>query len=195
MNALLRRSALALLLGLGSPTLATAAAQQRASVLTPGTGSISGHVVAVDTGKPLRHALVEIIIYGPSAGRLLFGRIAQTTTDDLGKFTFDKLPAGLYRIAAQAAGYVRMEYGQQQPGPATNSNMERTIELTDGQLFAAADFSLTHFNAIEGRLTDEFGDPAPDVLVQVSEVQYLRWSTSADARHARPLGRPGPAHR
>jgi hypothetical protein len=49
--------------------------------------------------------------------------------------------------------------------------MPRTIELADGQAFTAADFTLTHFNAIEGVVTDEFGDPAPNVSVQPSLVQ------------------------
>ena len=157
-------------------TLATApvvAAQQRPSPMPPGTGSISGHVVAGDTGRPLRNALVEIVIYGaPPGDSLLSGRFGQATTDAQGKYTFDKLPAGVFRIAAQATGYIRMQYGQQQPGPVTTSNMAQTISLADGQAFTAADFTLAHFNAIEGVVTDEFGDPAPNISVQASQVQF-----------------------
>lgn len=159
-------------------TLATLAAtpvlaQQRPSPMPPGTGSISGRVVAGDTGRPLRNALVEIVTYSPSMdGLFLSGRFAQATTDAQGKYTFDKLPAGVFRIAAQATGYIRMQYGQQQPGPAVTSNMAQTISLADGQTFAEADFHLAHFNAIEGVVTDEFGDPAPNISVQASQVQF-----------------------
>jgi protocatechuate 3,4-dioxygenase beta subunit len=175
------------------------AAQQRPSPMPPGTGSISGRVVAGDTGRPLRNALVEIVIYGtPSGDSLLSGRFGQATTDAQGKFTFDKLPAGRFQIAAQAASYIRMQYGQLQPGSPTNSNMPRTIDLADGQAFTAADFTLTHFNAIEGVVTDEFGDPAPNVSVQVSQVLFaggrhrlVPVNASTDAGPARPTDDTG----
>jgi hypothetical protein len=171
----------------------TGHAQQRASAMPPGTGSISGRVMAGDTGRPLRNALVEIVIYGRSIDSLLSSRFAQATTDAQGKYTLDKLPAGVFRIAAQAPGYIRMQYGQLQPGPAGLANMPRTIDLADGQAFTTADFTLTHFNAIEGVVTDEFGDPAPNVSVQVSQVQFFGGlhlltpvNASTDAGPARP---------
>ena len=175
------------------------AQQQAPSAMPPGTGSISGRVSAADTSRPLRNALVEIVIYGPpSSDSLISNRFRQVTTDVQGQFTFDKLPPGRFQIAAQATSYIRMQYGQLQPGPLTNSNLPRTIDLADGQAFATADITLTHFNAIEGVVTDEFGDPAPNVSVQASQVQFvggrrrlLPVNVSLDAGPARPTDDTG----
>jgi protocatechuate 3,4-dioxygenase beta subunit len=156
-----RVSVIALLL-----PLSWAPAQQMPPV-PEGTGSITGHVTATDTGKPIRGAVVEIVIYNNTGSR--FPRV---TTDAEGKFTFTKLPAGQYQIASQAARYIRLQYGQQQPGPAGLLNPPRIIELTEGQSFANADFALSSFGAIEGTIVDEFGDPVPNAAVQVSQVQY-----------------------
>jgi hypothetical protein len=146
------------------PSQATA---QRPSPMPLGTSSISGRVTAGDTGKPIRGAVVEIVIY-----ENLSGRFRQVTTDPEGKFEFTKLPPGHYQLAAQATRYLRMQFGQQQPGPAGLLNPARTIDLADAQAFTAADFALSRFCAIEGVIVDEFGDPAPNVAIQVSQVQY-----------------------
>lgn len=143
-----------------------AVAQQR-PVLPEGTATISGHVTAVHTGKPIRSASVEIVIY-----ENISFRFRQVSTDANGKFEFTKLPPGRYRLASQASGHVRMEFGQKEPGPAGLLNPSRTIELTEGQSLTSIDFSLSPFSAIEGTVLDEFGDPAPNVVIQVSQVQF-----------------------
>jgi len=157
----IRASVVAILLPMSS------AMAQQMPPMPEGTGSITGHVTAADTGKPIRGALVEIVIYNNTSSR--FPRV---TTDAEGKFEFIKLPAGRYQIASQAARYVRLQYGQQQAGPAGLLNPPRIIELADGQAFANADFALSSFGAIEGTIVDEFGDPVPNAAVQVSQVQY-----------------------
>jgi hypothetical protein len=168
------------------------AAQQRPTLPT-GTGSISGRVIAGDTGKPIRNASVEIVIYGN-----LSGRFAQAVTDGDGKFVFPNLPAGHFQLAAQAAGYIRMQFGQLAPGALGLSNPARAIDLAEGQAFTPADFTLQHFNAIEGVVTDEFGDPAPNVMVQASQVQFvggrrrlLPINPNLDAGPARPTDDTG----
>ena len=132
-----------------------------------GTGSISGRVTADDTGKPISGATVQIAIY-----ENISGRFPQVTTDAQGKFEFTGLPAGHFQIAAQATRYLRMQYGQQAPGPAGLLNPARIIELQPGQAFTTANFSLSRFCAIEGVIVDEYGDPLPNVAVQAAQVQY-----------------------
>jgi protocatechuate 3,4-dioxygenase beta subunit len=147
--------------------LAAPAAAQQSWPPAPGTSSISGHVVASDTGKPIRNAVVEIVIY-----ENLSGRFQQVATDSQGRFEFTKIPAGHYQLAASGARYVRMQFGAPLPGPVGMLNPPRIIEVKDGESFATADFTLLRFCAIEGVITDEFGDPAPNVVIQISQVQY-----------------------
>ena len=146
------------------PSLAEAA---QGSPMKEGTSTISGHVTASDTGKPIRGAIVEIVIY-----ENLSGRFRQVTTDADGKFEFAKLPAGEYQLASQARRYVRMQYGQLQPGPAGLLNPARRIAIVEGQAYTTANFALASFAAIEGVVSDEFGDPVPNVTVQVSQLQF-----------------------
>jgi protocatechuate 3,4-dioxygenase beta subunit len=51
-------------------------------------------------------------------------------------------------------------------------NPPTPIVLTANQSFTQANFALQSYCAIEGSVVDEFGDPAPNVVMQVSEVQY-----------------------
>jgi len=166
---------------------------QQPSLMPEGTASISGTVIAADTRKPIAGAVVEIVIYNN-----ISNRFRQVTTDAEGKFEFTKLPAGQYQIASQATRYLRMQYGQQQPGSVGLLNPARTIELAENQTFTTADFALSGYCAIEGRVVDEFGDPVPNVAIQVSQVQYagrrrlMPANSSADAGPVRPtddLGR------
>ena len=152
--------ALALLL----PALAEAA---QGPPLKEGTSSISGKVTAADTGKPIRGAIVEIVIY-----QNISSRFRQVTTDADGKFEFSKLPAGEYQLASQARRYLRMQYGQLQPGPSGLLNPARRIEIMEGQAYTTADFALSSFSAIEGSVVDEFGDPVPNATIQVSQVVF-----------------------
>ena len=151
------------------PSLAEAG---QGSPMKEGTSTLSGRVTASDTGKPIRGATVEIVIY-----ENLSGRFRQVTTDADGKFEFAKLPAGEYQLASQARRYVRMQYGQLQPGPAGLLNPARRIVIADGQAFTTANFALSSFSAIEGVVVDEFGDPVPNVTMQVSQRQFAagRW--------------------
>ena len=136
-----------------------------ASALPAGTGSISGTVTAADTGRPIAHAAVEIVIYGGASGQRISGLFKQVVTDANGRYTLADLPPGQFEIAAQAPQYLRLQYGQTEPGPAGLNNQNVPITLVDKQAFTGADFALTHFRAIEGQVTDEFGDPVPNVAI------------------------------
>src|SRR6478672_13516604 len=109
-NRTARVVALVAVLGLASASGLRGA--QQPSPMGTGDASISGRVTAADTGKPIRNALVQIVIFNNLSGR--FGSVL---TDEQGKYEFTKLPAGNYQIAAQATRYLSMQFGQQQPGP------------------------------------------------------------------------------
>jgi protocatechuate 3,4-dioxygenase beta subunit len=162
-----RLRALLVAFAIAAASRSIAAQQNPQSLMPPGTGSISGRILAGDTGRPLAGALVEIVIYN----NLSF-HFRQVLTDDQGKFVFTELPAGGFQVQASASRYLAMQFGQLEPGPAGMLNPPRAIQLADKQQFADANFTLQRFGAIEGVITDERGDPAPNVSVQIAQILY-----------------------
>jgi protocatechuate 3,4-dioxygenase beta subunit len=126
-----------------------------------GTAQISGRVAAAETGTPIRRA--QITISSPGAQ---FNRSA--TTDSEGRYAFEALPAGRYRLFVNKAGFITLEYGQARPFEAG-----RPLDINEGQVLETIDFSLPRGSAITGRITDEFGDPVTDVQVQALRYQYV----------------------
>jgi len=154
------RIAITIVAIVGSVAVAHVVGQTPASQSPVGTARVSGAVTAAGSGRPLR-ALIEIL---PTSG----GLPKRVRTDALGKFELTDLAAGSYRVTASASGFVSLQYGQ-----ARASEPGRSIDLKDGEQFSKADFALPKTSAIEGRLVDEFGDPAPNVDVQIARVQYV----------------------
>src|SRR5438477_3787876 len=92
-----------------SVTLVSAAPQQSPNA------SIEGIVVRRDTGEALTEVHVELNT-AADATRVT-ARAAMTGTD--GKFTFENIPPGTYRlVAAREGGYLPAEYGQRSPNGA-----------------------------------------------------------------------------
>jgi protocatechuate 3,4-dioxygenase beta subunit len=146
-------------------------AQQQSAMpspqIQPGTGAIAGHVAAADTGQPIRGASITV-----SVAEFSGGPAKRAVTDADGRYQVTGLGAGHYRVTASADHYLSMQFGQLEPGPTGLNNPTRTIDLHDGERFDTADFKLSHMSAIEGTVVDEFGDPVPNVSIQVSQVQF-----------------------
>ena len=127
-----------------------------------GTGRIAGTVTDATSGKPIKAAEL-LLLPAPGQGQ----RITNwTRTDGQGRFEYKGLTAQRYTIRFQAPRFVTLEYGQKRP-----SETGTQIQLRDGEDYRA-DMKLPRAAAIEGTLLDEFGEPAPSVLVQVAQKQY-----------------------
>ena len=74
-----------------------------------GTASIRGRVTALDTGRPLRRARINV-----NAPELQETRNVSTGSD--GRFEVTNLPAGNYSVSVVRGGYLRLGYGQKRPG-------------------------------------------------------------------------------
>lgn len=120
--------------------------------LKTGTGRITGRVVSVDNGAPIRRAQVRIM--GPDIGS------KAALTDAEGRYEFRELPAGRFTINASKAGYVNVQYGQTRPFESG-----RPIELSDKQVVDKADISMPRGSVIAGRIVDEFGEPVAEAMV------------------------------
>jgi len=126
-----------------------------------GTATIRGHVVAAESGAPLRKAQVRIV-----APELRENRM--TSTDGDGKFEFKEVIPGRYTVSASKGSYVQLQYGQQRP-----FEPGRPLEILDRQLVEKVDFALPRGAIITGRIIDEFGDPLPDAMVSAQRYQNM----------------------
>jgi len=128
----------------------------------PGTATLRGHVLAADTGRPLRKAQVRIV-----AGEIRENRVA--TTDDGGRYEFKEVKAGRYTINATKNSYISLSYGQTRPLEGGTP-----LEIKDGQTVERVDFSLPRGAVITGRIFDEFGEPLSDVMVAPMRYQFVQ---------------------
>lgn len=125
-----------------------------------GTAEISGRVTSADaTPQPLRRVVVT-----------LTGRVANprsVLTDDEGRFTFARLPAGTFLVTARKAAYLAAPYGARRPGRAG-----MPIALTDGQRTSIA-IAMFRGGAITGLLRDRTGAPVRNVDVRAIDARTL----------------------
>ncbi len=127
-----------------------------------GSAVISGTVVADDeTRAPLQSATVTLERSGVQD-------IRSTSTDDQGRFVFDRLPAASYALSATKGAYIPMNYGAPKPGMTGSS-----IVLADGQTFAAKPIALTHGAVIAGRLLDRNGLPVSSEIVTANRFMVV----------------------
>jgi Carboxypeptidase regulatory-like domain len=129
------------------------------STAAPG-GRISGHVVAADTGRPVKRARVFL-----NAAELPGGR--GMLTDDSGAYEITDLPAGRYTLNVSKSGFVSLSYGQRRPLQAGTP-----LQLLEGQQLKSVDFSLPRGGVISGRILDEDGEAVPGATVRVMRYQY-----------------------
>jgi 5-hydroxyisourate hydrolase-like protein (transthyretin family) len=140
------------------PALPAAASPVEAT----GTGRIAGIVTDATSGKPIRAAQVSLLAVSGAGHRT--ERL--TRTDARGRFEYLALVAARYSLRAQALRFIPLEYGQTRPGASGTE-----IEVRDGSEIRA-DMKLARTSALEGTILDEFGDPAPDVVVQLAQRQF-----------------------
>lgn len=126
-------------------------------VSTPGTGGVTGVVVADDASRPpLRRATVTLVRVGIEDMR-------STSTDEAGRFSFTGLPAGTYTLSAARGGFLTMSAGAAKPGMPG-----RQLAVRDGDTVRVAPIVLVRGAAIAGRITDSLGRPVSNVQVQAS---------------------------
>ncbi len=126
-----------------------------------GNATIRGHVVAADSGQPLRKAQVRIF-----SGELRENRLV--STDAQGAYELKDVIAGRYNVSAAKGSYVSLQYGQQRP-----FEPGKPLEILAGQTLEKVDFSLPRGAVITGRVLDEFGEPLPDAMVSVQRYQSI----------------------
>jgi len=93
--------------------------------------------------------------------------IPPVVTDRAGKFVVPDLDEGAYRVSVSLNGYVKQEYGQH-----GFSGQGTTLTLTRGEAMKDMVVRLTRAGNIYGRITDDSGQPAAGVPMQLIKVSY-----------------------
>jgi len=127
---------------------------------TVGTSRIRGRIVAADSGRPIRRAVVRLSSAAVRESRT-------TSTDQNGEFGFSQLPAAAYNVSASKNGYVQMGYKQTRPNAPP-----RPVTLGEREVAEHIDIALPPGGVITGRIVDEFGDPVSDVFVSAQRQQF-----------------------
>jgi protocatechuate 3,4-dioxygenase beta subunit len=128
----------------------------------PSGASVSGRVLAADTGRAVRRARVLL-----TAAELPGGRAG--LTDDTGAFALADLPAGRYTLAVSKTGFVSLSYGQRRPLQAGTP-----LQLASGQQITGLEFRLPRGSVMSGHVFDETGEAAPGIMVRVLRYQYIQ---------------------
>ena len=141
--------------------LLLAAQTQRDSTAPPtGTGMITGTVFTDEaTPRPVRRASVLL-----ASGELKFPQTV--VTDDAGRFVFASLAAGNYSLVATKPGYVSATYGSKRPGRGQGV----PIAVLEGQRVTDISLKMLHGGVITGTVRSVTGQPAPNLGVQVYQV-------------------------
>jgi carboxypeptidase family protein len=119
------------------------------------TGGIAGRITADGTNAPIAGAHVMLLPLRRPAGTIPFGPPSQSTTDQDGRFTFDRVEPGDYRLNVQKGGFAPNYEPMTQPTPVTVvAGQQTTVE-----------FHLKRGGVISGRVLDPKGEPLTDVRV------------------------------
>lgn len=127
-----------------------------APVPTTGTASIAGVVVDdQERAVPVRRAIVTVAGTGLVPSR-------SAITDDDGRFSIERLPAGRFTISVSRASFVTSVYGAKRPGkPGT------VVNVAAGQRVTGLNVRIWRGAVIAGVVRTEDGRPAPGMPVRV----------------------------
>jgi Carboxypeptidase regulatory-like domain len=131
--------------------LAGSAAQQPAPV-PAGTASIAGRLFDLETNLPLADVIMTLTMINGSG-------VLKAITDSEGRYVFEGIAAGLYRVSAFLEGYARSDAPANSFRPVPGSSV---VGVTAGVARRAVDLALARGATISGRVTHAEGKPVKD---------------------------------
>lgn len=139
------------------------------------TASISGRITVAGESPPVpvRRARVRLDGDAPDSGRF-------TDTDTDGRYRFDGLPAGAYRITADKPGYVTLPAGASRP-----FTRPPPIRLRPGEE-TVVDIALPRGAALEGLIGGVSGEPLTNMSVAA-----IRMVAAIDGRRPQTVAQTG----
>lgn len=149
------------------------------SAQTPSGSTLSGVVTKDPGSEPLKKALIELITESQSDG----GNYTALTAGD-GSFRIENISPGRYRLFVERTGYQEIDKHHRRAEG-------RVLTLAAGQELKDLVIRLQAAAVVEGRVTDEDGDPMPESQVAVLRQSFVaghaRWE-QAGAERTNDLG-------
>jgi len=150
------QSLLFILLGIGVVfSQSTEQTSGAAGEVHPAIALLAGIVTKDPGGEPVKKAIIELIAESQSDG----GNYTTLTGID-GSFRIENISPGRYHLFVEHTGY-------QEVNPRHRRIEGRVITLAPGQEFKNLTLHLQAAAVVEGRVTDEDGDPMPSAQVSV----------------------------
>jgi protocatechuate 3,4-dioxygenase beta subunit len=153
----------------------------------PAKGSISGQVLNLKGGTPLKKANVQLNMMNPGGAVNMAGRgqplppiRKAVETDEQGRFYFAGLDAGKYRLSADRQGFLRQNYGARK-----YSGSGTPVLVAEGQNVTGIVFQMNPQAVITGKVLDEDGEGVANLQVRAMRYLYRggtrQWSQVANA--------------
>jgi Carboxypeptidase regulatory-like domain len=142
-------------LSLQSPTSSTS------QTSTPTRATLSGTVTKDPGSEPVKKALIELIAESQSDG----GNYTALTGAD-GGFRIENIVPGRYRLFVERSGFQEIDKHQRR-------SEGRVLTLGAGQELKDLVIRLQAAAVVEGRVTDEDGDPMPEAQVAVMRQTFV----------------------
>jgi len=130
-----------------------------------GTSGLSGVVTRFDNDKPIAGAQVQLQRVSANGATVPRTATPTTRTDETGAYKFEKLAAGAYLVITTADKFFPPDAVFNRP-----QGFGKRVDLIDGQQLERFNLVLAPASAIEGRALDEFGDPAPGVMIAATQL-------------------------
>jgi protocatechuate 3,4-dioxygenase beta subunit len=141
------------------------------------TGRIAGRVTVEGTHTPLAGVQVMLFPAEPRMGMMRMGPPPRAITDQDGRYAFERVAPGSYRIQFEKTGYA-----------ATAQSQTGTTQVSAGQSVQVVDVQLQKGAVIAGKVLDAAGEPMPDVHVTAMR----RFSNPGMPLRMVPAGGSGP---
>ena len=129
---------------------------------TPAKGGLEGTIIRSGTREPIPDVYATL-----SSADNQPAIVVSAKSDGNGKFAFDNLFPGAYRLVVNATGFVKQQYGQHTP-----YGQGRLVFVSAGRIIKDATISLTPFAIVRGRVLDDKNQIAPGASVQLLRVVY-----------------------
>jgi protocatechuate 3,4-dioxygenase beta subunit len=139
--------------------------------------TLEGSVLNASTGEPVQRATLTLVgsgLQGNLGGGRGGGGGRSARTDNEGKFKFESVQPGTYRLSADRVGFLRQQYGAQTPGGSG-----APVNLAQSQTVRNLDIKLTPQGVILGTVFDDEGDPLPRATVAAYRMGKATSMTSA----------------
>lgn len=129
----------------------------------PKLASVEGSVRHAGSGVPVRKAKVTLQSTGVEQS-------SSVESGDDGKFVFDNVKPGRYRIRAEKTGYETAGYGAKRTGDANG----QVIAIGAAAPLTGIDIALPKQGAIAGKIYDNSGEPVNAALVMALASMYYQ---------------------